>query len=504
MSNPYSKLGYVGIAEETTPGTAIKPDTYIEILSEDINVEYAVTPATPVSSRRDVNKSPAKDKIAISGTITVLVEANNIGEFLNCFAGAPSNTTVLANKVYEHVWDLANTNEKAYTIDVQPADANYVIRYVGVKISQLAFSQSDNKIQCAIAITAQKAFTNARITTALGNSTALKLDQSSGVTTDDVLRVIDKDSFAVDDTASITTVDSETAITLAEVATGSVGDILVLQQSSPIFTGSDEMIWIGGSEVKMKADNNKGNPIYNTDDKNVEDFSINLNNELEARYAAKGNNLADRFPSSVKVKGFTADGNVNILFTNSERLDDMRSNEQVAIRFDFIGKKLDTNSAETASVAIGSGNAQILVTASTAGEDGNDLNVRIVANDTDVLAASIDGNNILLELASTTTASNTSTLSAIAINALTGVTAAAGGTGAGETQLVAKTNLETGRDANQRELLRIDLPHTIFAPFNQNIAEDDLIVEEIDWNAYWDATDSRTCRVLLRNAISDY
>jgi hypothetical protein len=503
MSNPFSRLGYLAIAKESTAGTAVKPDTYVEILSENIVVNYPVTPVTSIAGRRDVNKTSAKEKIEISGDITVLVEAKNIGEFLQNFAGAPSTTTIETGKVYQHVWTLANTDEKTYTIDVKPADADHVVRVTGVKVSQLAFSQSDNKIQCVVSVMGQIAFTNARATAVLGNGTALVVDQSSGLVTSDILRIIDKDTYAVKDTASISSIDSETGITLGENATASIDDIITIQKSTPTYTQSKEMTFIGGSTFKMMAKNNYYNPINNTEEKNLEDFTLNFLNELEARYTAKGCNLADRFPDSIKVKGFTANGNIVNIYTTSQRIDDMRSNEQVALRFDICGSQLDTNSAVASSTTIGSGDSQINITASVASETGSDLNVTIINNTDDSLVASKTGNNILVKLASTTTTSNTGTLVAAAIDALSGV-GASSPTGTGLVAVTAKKNLTGGRNANEKELLRFDLNHVIFDPYAANISEDDLIQEDIPFNAYFDSTDSRTAKIVLRNDVANY
>jgi len=504
MSNPFSRLGYLGIAEEITAGTPVIADTFVELQSENIVASYPLTPATPIANRRDINSRPSKEKIEVTGDLTILVEPKNIGEFLQNFAGAPSTTILTANKSYQHVWTLANTNEKTYTFEVKPADANYVMRYTGVKISQMAFSQSDNKIQCVISIMAQKAFTNARVTKAANNTTSLELDQTSGLTASDVIRVLDKTTQATDDTASVSAVSSETVLTLAAAATAAVGDIVVIQKSTPIYTVSDNLTFIGGTTFKLRAANEYGNPIDNVTAKELEDFSINFLNELEARYTADGCELANRFPKSIKVKGFSANGNLVNIYTTSERIDDMRSNEQMAFRLDICGKAIDTNSAVAASVNMGTGDAGFSVAASAAGEAGNDINIRIVTNSADTLAATKTGNNILVKLASTTTASNTATLVRAAVTALSGVISTASGSGASEVQIVAKTNLTGGRDANEKELLRFDFNNVRFDPFNDNISEDDLIQEDIAWNAYYDSTDSRTCKIILRNEISGY
>jgi len=502
--NPHSRLGYLGIAEETSAGAAIFPDTFVELQSESIVVSYPVTPVTPISSKRDINTRPAKEKIEISGDLTILVEANNIGEFLQNFAGAPTTSTITSGVAYQHVWTLGNTNEKTYTFDVKPADATYVMRYTGVKISQMAFSQVDNKIQCVLSIVGQKAFTNARITKAANNTVSVELDQTSGLTTDDTVRILNASTLAVKDTASVSAIGSELALTLGAASTAAVGDIVVIQKSTPIYTVSDNMIFVGGSVFSMKSKNDRYNPIDNVAAKELEDFSLNFMNELEARYTADGANLANRFPKSVKVKGFSVNGNLVSVYTTSERIDDMRSNEQVALRLDMYGKKLESNSAVAADVDVGTGNAGFSVAASAAGEAGNDLNITIITNSSDTLSATKTGNNILVKLASTTTTSNTSTLVTAAVTALTGVIATASGSGASTVVVASKANFTGGRDANEKELLRVDLNHVVFDPFNDNVSEDDLVVEDIPFNAYYDSTDSRTCKILLRNAISSY
>lgn len=505
MSNPFSKLGYLAIGEEGSQGNAVVPDTFVELQSENVVVNYPVTPVTPIAGKRDTNIRPAKEKIEISGDVTILVEPKTIGEFLQNFAGAPSTETIEADKSYEHVWELANTNEKTYTFDIKPADADHITRIVGVKISQLAFSQTDNKIQCVISIIGQKAFTNARVTEALANGTGLKVDQTSGLNTSDVLRIIDKDTLALNDTASISSIGSELSITLGENATASVGDIIAIQKaSSVIYTVSDNLILIGGTDFKMKAKNESGNPIDNVEENNLEDFSLNFLNDLEARYTADGCNLANRFPSSVKTKGFTVNGNIISMYTTSSRVDDMRTNEQVALRFDICGKQIDTNSAVASTLQFGDGDGEVLITASVASSTGSNLNIRIITNSEDTLAAEKTDNNILVKLADTTTASNTATLVAAVIDALSGVSASVSGAGTDIVVVASKVNLSGGRDANEKELLRFDLNNVIYDPYAPNISEDDIVVEDIPFNGYFDSTDSRTAKIVLRNSVASY
>ena len=170
---------------------------------------------------------------------------------------------------------------------------------------------------------------------------------------------------------------------------------------------------------------------------------------------------------------------------------------------------IDTNSAQAACLTFGTANGVVLITASVASETSNNLNVTIINNNIDTLAATKSGNNITVKRANSTTTSNTATLVASAINALTGVTSGAGGTGASEVALASKTNLgsgayQKGRDANEKELLRIDFPDARFQPFGQNISEDNIVQEEISFIGVLDTVSDVSTKVLLRNNISTY
>ena len=51
--NPYSKNGYLALGKETTAGTAVKPSIYVEMLSENIVVNWNSTPVRSISGKRE-------------------------------------------------------------------------------------------------------------------------------------------------------------------------------------------------------------------------------------------------------------------------------------------------------------------------------------------------------------------------------------------------------------------------------------------------------------------
>ncbi len=85
----YSRTAYMALKVETTENTAVKPNVFIPLVSEDINTEWGSTPAMPVSANRAKNLRPIKTAIpAPTGTINLLAEPTIMGYFLRGVFGA--------------------------------------------------------------------------------------------------------------------------------------------------------------------------------------------------------------------------------------------------------------------------------------------------------------------------------------------------------------------------------------------------------------------------------
>jgi len=158
------------------------------------------------------------------------------------------------------------------------------------------------------------------------------------------------------------------------------------------------------------------------------------------------------------------------------------------------------------------------VTASTAWKAGNDINVTLVVNSTDDLAASKSGNNVIVSLANATASKNTGTLIAAAVNALTGVDGAADGTGAEQfTTAISSKNLGfysgktnvVGRDASEKPYLQFDNAAAKINTYAPSGSEDDVLMEEIPFDFYMDVETPTipkgwSTRVALVNGVSAY
>jgi hypothetical protein len=505
----YSKLGYLMLKKESTAGTAVYPDTPIEILSESIVVNWDFTSVAQIAGKRSMDIRPALNQVGpFEGTIEFYVEPRQHGNFLNAVFGEDSVTTLSASESYQHDYEPQNTLV-SYTMDIKMAGENYVTRYFGVRAKKITYTKDENKIKAAFDITAQRVFQNARVTTAVSSGTSLDLDQTSGLTTSDTILVLDATAPSTTlATLTITSVDSETDLTVSTISASLDADDIVVIQARTLDTEdyeqSNELIFAGGADVYIS---NGANAIQALSAKtNVEDFEISIENEIEARWAATGTDVVDRMPSAMLLKGVRVTGKFNQFHTTPEFLDMLRENEQVGLRFNFFGNTLDSNSAASATGTIESdGAGTVTVTVDSAGEAGNDYAI-IVEQGTSAGAATASLSGKLITLTLSTTASNNAVATiATTIDALSGVSATSSSTGnVTTTDNPDKIEFGNGRDANERELLRFDFPNVRLNVFNANLSADDIINEEIPFTAYWDENDEREIKVRLRTIESDY
>jgi len=239
---------------------------------------------------------------------------------------------------------------------------------------------------------------------------------------------------------------------------------------------------------------------------NCESFELTVENELEPRWAATGIDVVDRMPSDILLKGVTVSGKFSQFHINPDFLDKLRQNEQVGLRFNFFGNVLGVNSAETAEGTVESDGTGTVTVVVTAGADSANDYAIIVTQGTSAGAATATLTNKLIELVLSTTAGNNAVATiATLLDGLSLVTASAASTG--NVTLADnpdKIFFNTGRDANEREMLRFDLPDVRLMPFNANLSSDGIVEEEISFTAYRDENDDREIFVRLRNDIAGY
>ncbi len=514
MSNfaPYSNYGYISIEPEVEEGVVVVPTNYLRIVSESLLPSFNISPVQEVAGDRERNIRSIKDQIEMSGDIVFYVEPNMIGHFLMGVFGVPTTQELTADVAYRHIFEVTDT-PKTYTIDCKVADAPWVHRFWGVKVNQLALEAFDNKIQCTASLMPRKAFITAQVTVEASSGTTLTVDQTSGLTTSDTILILDKDDcYTTVKELTITSIDSETQLTTSTIdATLEVGDLMVIKKSTADYDQLPVVTWLGGSEVSV------GDDIDNLTVEDKENFNLTYVNEVEAKYGS-GKEEISRFPTDVITKGYSGSGNLSRFYDSELNLARLRQNVKSALRVCMQGETaLEANSAIKASSTFGSTANGFKVEASAAGQAGNELNVTMVIAVDDTLAVEKTDNNILVSLANTTASKNTGTLIAAALDALSGVDAAAEGTGAEEfiteldnTNIGFSGNTDVvGRDASEKPYILFDNADVRTDAYFVNNSEDSIVMEEIPLTFYKDVESGDqskkwSTRVFLVNGVASY
>lgn len=504
-STDFSKLSYGALRKESTANTPLTPNVWFELLNEDFKVNWDKTPVNTIAGNRSKNLRPVKNKVGpFKGSFETWVEPKSFGYFLNGCLGEGVVTTLTSSVAYQHVHTPANSIP-GYTIDIPVAGEDYLRRFFGARVESLDFSIEDNKLKVKVSVMAQSVFQNARVTLAASSGTALLVDQTLGLTTSDTIQILDKDNPTTElAELTISAVTDENTLAVSTIGVSiEVGDIVVIKrQATPSYALSNELIFAGGADAYFYAG---ANSMQNLSQKsNVEDFGLTVKNNLEARWAASGKNVKDRFPSAILLKDIEVTGKFKQFHINPANIDILRQMGQVGFRMQFLGALLEANSAVAASATIESdGAGTVTPTVDAAGEAGNDYAILVVQG-TGALSVSLSGKLITITLSATPSENAVATV-ATAVAALTGVGATSASTGnVTTTDNPNKIDFNGGRDASEVEKLQFDLPDIRFENFDPNNSTDDIVDEEIEFTAYRDTNDKREIRVKLRNAISDY
>ncbi len=503
----FSKLGYLKLKKESAAGTAVKPDTLFEILSEGIAVNWDWESIEAIAGSRSKSLRPTKLQVGpFTGTIELYVEQNTIGHILCGLLGEDTHSTVSAG-----VDELSSfeplTTLPTYTLDIRRAGKAYVNRFFGCRFSKVAFTIDKNRLKATLTVVAQRVFTNARLTVAHSSGTALDLDQTSGLTTTDSLLVYAKAAPAtLSATLTIASITSETALVSSTIGASLAVDDIVCIAADTVddedFVRAKELIFVGGATVAAGLGPNGLQALSART--NVEDFSLEIENGYEAKWAATGDNVIDRMPSQIMLKDIMVSGKFGEFHNTPEWLDRVRSTDLLGLRFKFLGAILAANAAVAATGTLASSGAgTVTVTADTAGEAGNDYAIVLVQG-TGALSVSLSGKLITVTLSSTAGSNAVATM-ATAIDALSGVAATSSGSGnVNTTANPDKVHFTGGLDASQKAGLTLDIPKAVIKPFAPNLGNDDTLMDSLEFTGHRCEYDGREVQAVLRNVITSY
>lgn len=507
-SASYSKRAYMRLKRESSAAVAVIPDTLIEFLTESIAVNWDMEQVGGAAATRSKKLRKVPGKVGpFKGQIVLYAEPRTIGHFLVGAFGEDAHTTFTAG-VAELSTFVPKDVLPTFTVDIARAGCGYVNRFFGVRFVKVALSIDGNRLKATVDVVAQRVFTNSRVLTAVGSGTALNIDQTSGlVATDTVLVLSGSNPATTVATLTVASVTDETHAVVSTIgASLTVGDIVVIKAAAVgdgDYSRSAEFTFAGGALMSFgKGTRDLIQALAART--NAEAFEATVESEYDPKWGGAGYDVVNRMPSAILLKGVQAEGKVSQFHATPELTDILRTGGIMGVRARFLGRTLEANVAAAASGTILSDSTgYVTVTAETAGEAGNDIAVRVVLG-TGTLSAAKSGNLVTVTLDKDLT-DNTVALVTAAIDALSGVAAAATGTGnVTATANPVKIGLAGGRDANQREMLEIDMPRCQFKPFTPNVGEDEIIGDVVDLDPQRDPDDLREMRVRLVNAVAAY
>lgn len=352
----YGKQSSAALKKETTSGTAVIPNTFYELLSENISVDFVNEPSSPAVGIRSKMYRQNKGKIqAPSGNIKFTLEPKTLGHFLTAIYGTAASVTsgtVGSTTKFTHVFTETSNAASipTYTLDFYTPDvgtSGTTKRYYGVRFGQLAFDENNGVFEGSCSVLAAGAFLTAQIETAAASAaTGLTLSQTAGLVATDVLIV--GWGSANEEAVTVSTIPSTTTITCpATTKAHAAGEVVVIKPATPSYSLGRQFTMYGGLTTGTMANRGGGSlfeigtSLASLSTMNVEKYRFEFGQELEARHAARGYEHALGYPVAVLQKGYDAKVKVEQYMQDPQWLNYTRSRTGLATKMTLRSGNMD-------------------------------------------------------------------------------------------------------------------------------------------------------------------
>lgn len=359
----YGKRSSAALKKETTSGTAVRPNTFFELLSENITVDPVVVASSPAANTRSKMYRANKGKIqAPSGNIKFTAEPKTLGHFLNAIYGTPSSSATGdagGTTYYTNVWtEVTNSSTiPTYSLDIYTPDIGTrgtTKRYFGCRFGQFAIEQNNGVFEGSVSVLAQGAFVVEEIGTATATgAVTLVISKTSGLTTSDTIIVGWGSANEETATISAINVDGITLTVSALTNTHAVGDRVVILPQTPSYTLGKQFTFYGGTTTGANANKGGGATfLYGetlgaaTTPMLIEDYRFELGQELEARHAARGYTHNDSYPVAILTKGYDATVKFSQYYQDPRFINIARRRLPVATIFQTYAGNIDADAAD--------------------------------------------------------------------------------------------------------------------------------------------------------------
>lgn len=318
MAERLANLGYLGLKKETTKGTAVIPNTYVPMYSEDLTTEINLIRDNPIVGNKFKNYQNVKGLRAHKGSATVLAEPNTAGYLFDALM--TKGTTTGGADPYTHPFTFSpSTNPKSYTVDI--SHGSQVSRFFGVELGEISPTFEENEMRLELSMSALGSFIAQPIASVTGSGpytitlkTTYDAQPTRGLVVTDTIQIWDVSTGAY--IACIVDGLTDTTITVSEnVAAGAADDIVTLAPASPSFTLLTPFLW-ARTEFRFGVD--AAAALSATQTRLEQDSSWKVMHEFEDEDGAKRSGSFD--PAAlVRLQG-DAEFNAKIFFDNPEDL----------------------------------------------------------------------------------------------------------------------------------------------------------------------------------------
>jgi hypothetical protein len=238
--------GYVGLAVEATPGTALTPTDFGQAYDFGVNLDRQLQELAPAAGNVFGTQQVVAGLRKHTGDATMIFEPNTAEKLVAMMLKQTSRT---GSGPYTGVYAYSSSNPPGSSYTIEVSDGIQAIRHYGCQISKLQPSVSGNEIQIKPTISALGTFDGREIASVAGTAPyvlTLKTDYDPspalGIAVGDVMQVY-QISGGTTINFTVSAVTATTISTTTNVAAAVAGDWVRLRALTPSFTMLPPVLW---------------------------------------------------------------------------------------------------------------------------------------------------------------------------------------------------------------------------------------------------------------------
>lgn len=284
----HSNLGYIAVKKQSAKLTAVTPDTYLPIYSEDIRTNANFQAQNPIIGNKFGNRSTLRGLRGHTGSLLLEGEPVTAGYLADMFA---TKGTTTGSDPYTHPFTFSkDTDPNYYTADI--SYVTHVVRFIGLACSSIAEEWEDNELRLNAGVSALKVWDGREVASTSGTdpyTIVFKTDYdpspTTGLVVGDTLQLYDASEDAYIDCV-VDTIEDGTSITVSEdVTAGGDGDFVTIKPaSSPSFSNLPTFEW-ANTEYRFGA--TAAAALTATHTPLEQDTSLSLTHEFEDAEGSK-------------------------------------------------------------------------------------------------------------------------------------------------------------------------------------------------------------------------